>query len=437
MPTSVFEGFTVAVALIIGFKQMNSALGLHPHHKHGHFFPDVYESFAALDTAEWGPCVMFFLVVLLLFPLMKKFPSVPWMVLIPVVTILFGWLSSEGLLGAWDLPTLKTKYGALQPDIIIMLKPEPLSAAFANGDIFGLIIAAGSVAFVAILETLISAKIAGFRLDKDFDQAVETRGITAAHAVCGLLGAMPPTGVFVRTSINVSLGATHRISQFINAVIVLLITVVAMPLFSFLPLSCIAAVLVVSAGRMVPKAYLRMLWKEDRGSFWLCILTAFLCCAIDPVVGLLCGMLVAFMGNSRRNQNAPNMFVECSEAASGDCTITLNGPVTYVTAETMLTAFKKVAKRDDVQSIMVNLESVTTVDVDGLSSLEKMDKCLGQAKKRANFGPKQHAEALIGRSTFFQLLVEEGRITYQPLEMPGGGKTKEGVLAGAEEGARQ
>merc|ERR1711935_490385 len=169
MPTSVFEGFTVAVALIIGFKQMNSALGLHPHHKHGHFFPDVYESFAALDTAEWGPCVMFFLVVLLLFPLMKKFPSVPWMVLIPVVTILFGWLSSEGLLGAWDLPTLKTKYGALQPDIIIMLKPEPLSAAFANGDIFGLIIAAGSVAFVAILETLISAKITGFRLDKDFD----------------------------------------------------------------------------------------------------------------------------------------------------------------------------------------------------------------------------------------------------------------------------
>jgi len=45
MPKAVFEGFTFAVAIIIGLNQMNMALDLHPHEKHEHFYENVFESF--------------------------------------------------------------------------------------------------------------------------------------------------------------------------------------------------------------------------------------------------------------------------------------------------------------------------------------------------------------------------------------------------------
>ena len=85
------------------------------------------------------------------------------------------------------------------------------------------------LAIVAVLETLVSAEIAGARAGYDYDDKKEALMVAVAHLVCGCLGALPPTGVFVRTSINQSLGANHRISQFMNAIMVLIVTAVALP----------------------------------------------------------------------------------------------------------------------------------------------------------------------------------------------------------------
>ena len=140
---------------------MNFAFGLKPHHKHGHFFPDIWESILCLPELNWGSLVLFLPVTISLFVLMRKVPAVPWMVLIPVTTIFFGWMCDPeaGFVTGWPLPTLKTKYGMLQPDIVIW----PDASALAASSVFEVIIAGCSVAFVAVLETLISAKIAAFR----------------------------------------------------------------------------------------------------------------------------------------------------------------------------------------------------------------------------------------------------------------------------------
>ena len=63
------------------------------------------------------------------------------------------------------------------------------------------------------------------RMNYPFDSSRETLGLMVCHAVCGAVGALPPTGVFVRTSLNVQLRATHRMSQMINAIAVFLIFV--------------------------------------------------------------------------------------------------------------------------------------------------------------------------------------------------------------------
>jgi len=133
MPKAVFEGFTMAVAVIIGFNQMNMAFGLRPSGpKHEHFYENVVESFKVLDKAQLAPTIFFFVTCGLLLALAKYLPkialakyvakteeqkrkgySIPWTVIIPLSTLIFGYLSNTDNLGGIELPTLKDKYGTL------------------------------------------------------------------------------------------------------------------------------------------------------------------------------------------------------------------------------------------------------------------------------------------------------------------------------------
>jgi len=308
MPTAVFEGFTLAVAFIIGLGQLEMALDLRPDgHKSEHFHENVIRSIQALHGYSLAPAILFFVVTVLLLTLVKyagkiRGKSIPWTVLLPLFTILLGYLSDRDMLGGIILPTLKDKYGTLQARIVEV--PSVPLADFAKGDVFGLIRNAFGIAFVAILETLISAKIAEQRMNYPFDSGRETFGLMVCHAVCGVVGALPPTGVFVRTSLNVQLGATHRLSQMINAIAVFLIFVVAMPVFSYLPQAAVAALLVFASIRMAPVHYIAKLWRTDKKSCFLLVLTSLICIFVDPVYGLIVGMVVALLRNAAETARA-------------------------------------------------------------------------------------------------------------------------------------
>lgn len=76
---------------------------------------------------------------------------------------------------------------------------------------------------------------------------------------------------------KVQLQATHRMSQLINAIAVFLIFVVAMPVFSFLPQAAVASLLVFASIRMAPVGYITMLWRNDRRSCLLLMMTTCIC----------------------------------------------------------------------------------------------------------------------------------------------------------------
>jgi len=211
------------------------------------------------------------------------------------------------------LPTLKDKYGTLTARVFEPPFSKPLSF-YANGKVGGILTASFGVAFVAVLETLISAKIAEQKTDWAFDEGQEGLGITLCHAVCGAVGAMPPTGVFVRTALNFGLGATHKLSQLLNALVVLIISVAAMPIFSYLPQASVAALLVYASVRMMPVHYTMDLWRNDKGSCALLIVTALICVFMDPVYGLIVGMIVALLRDA-------------AETAAADARLTMLGQV--------------------------------------------------------------------------------------------------------------
>jgi SulP family sulfate permease len=252
-----------------------------------------------------------------------------------------------------------------------MLKPEIVQPLRSSDATFvDLLVPSFSVAIVAVLETLISAKIAAGRVDRDFSELGEMRGLVLAHAVCGVTGGMPPTGVFVRTSMNVSLGATHRFSQTLNACVVAIISLALMPIFSYIPQSTIAAILVVASVRMFPRMYLIKLWREDKGALALCLVTAVVCVGEDPVIGLAVGMVIALLVSAKKLMRSP--FVDIKSKPSGDkkaYSICLHGALTYINAETLTV---KTRKLEDAAEVSLDLSGVRQTDHDGISAMGKL-----------------------------------------------------------------
>jgi MFS superfamily sulfate permease-like transporter len=72
------------------------------------------------------------------------------------------------------------------------------------------------------------------------------------NMLSGLMGGTPCTGVLIRTNVNVKSGATNKMSQFLNGVFVLSVVFIAMPMFVYTPLPCIAAILITSSCRLFP-----------------------------------------------------------------------------------------------------------------------------------------------------------------------------------------
>ena len=297
MPKSVFEGFTLSVALTIGLKQINYAFGLSGLKPHVEFLDNLWESLSHLNQAQLGSMVLFFPLTALLLVLMRKFPKVPWMVFLPLLTIFFGYFF-RGQDSGWNLPTLQTKFGEL-PNTIALLPDTKFLKQLSASDIGGVILAGLTVAFVSVLETLISAKIAENKTTTEskrndlgrFDDTVEIYALTLGQLLSGLCSGLPCTGVFVRTNLNQANEANHTLSQLMNAIFVLVVTAVAMPIFSYaapplppslpdlthtapaaltptfcsyIPCASIAALLVTASIRMVPTHFLHHLWKVSR-----------------------------------------------------------------------------------------------------------------------------------------------------------------------------
>ena len=118
MPKSVFEGFTVGLALIIGLNQINFACGITDVDKKKLFVLNIVESFKNLDQTRAPSLIVFLIQAPVLWFLMRKIPKIPWTVILPLVSIPLGVICSEMDVG-FELLTLKSKYGTLKPELVV------------------------------------------------------------------------------------------------------------------------------------------------------------------------------------------------------------------------------------------------------------------------------------------------------------------------------
>lgn len=196
-------------------------------------------------------------------------------------------VAAATLVGLWlGLDVRRVEVPDNLADAISWLQPADL-LAFADP---GLLVAALAVAFIASAETLLSAAAVD-RMHQgpraDFDRELTAQGV--GNMLCGVLGALPMTGVIVRSSANVQTGARTRLSAMLHALWLLAAVVLLAALLEQIPVASLAGVLVYTGLKLIDLDALRQLGRYGRMAMLIHVATALTIVATDLLTGVLLG----------------------------------------------------------------------------------------------------------------------------------------------------
>ena len=306
IPSSVMHGFTLGVAAIIAVGQFSALFGLSQMHAHPNALGSVLEVLQRYQEYNYVSMIIGVSSWLLLYNLVRYNSRVPWSIGIAAIGVMLGYVSTHEYV---DLPlvTLQSKYGGLQPVIHTQSLNLPSQSQLPS-----LLVAAASVAFVSVLETLISGKIADEMTHTTMDQRQEVLGLAIANFGCGLAGGIPSTAALARTALNIRAGAQTRLSGILNAIFTALVAFLLMPLFSYIPVTIIASLLFQVSVGMIDFEHLLKCLRHERGELAMALLIAAVCCVLDPTSGIVLGAILALL------RSADSMAVGFSEVQLTD-----------------------------------------------------------------------------------------------------------------------
>ncbi|MBU3078575.1 SulP family inorganic anion transporter [Sphingomonas quercus] len=222
-----------------------------------------------------------------------------------------------------------------------------------------LLISALAIAFIASAETLLSAAAVDRMHDgvrANYDKELRAQGI--GNALCGVFGALPMTGVIVRSSANVQAGAVTRWSAILHGIWILGFVALLPWLLNEIPMAALAGILVITGWRLVSIQHVRHLFGRYGAlpaMIWAA--TLIMVVAEDLLTGVLVGLalsLIELIPHARRL----GLRVQQEDEADGQ-RIALDGAATFVTLP-KLSAALEAAPRD--KPVQLDLSRTTTVD---------------------------------------------------------------------------
>lgn len=422
IPANTIHGFTLGVALTIAMGQLNFALGLQNLPIHEHTVENFGESITHLGQTSLAAAITFGVFLALMFVITKisnKLPKIlqlPPAVLLSPIGILLGYLSVSNML-PFRLLTLGEKYNNLNPTLFITHSFD-LNQAIITTSL--------TVALIAILETIISAKIADGMTKTKHNRNKEVLGLGIANIASGIMGGIPATAALARTVVNIKSGANNQLSSTINSLCIIIISLLLLTFFKFIPLAVIAAILVNVAIRMVTREDFVKLYKIDKKNFWIAILVAILTVYIDPIIGVLVGAAVSlffFLDTLSRGQfdmvtnNHNNEMIErvigdkvyTMPAQSHTLVYSIKGHLTYVDSLAHTNRFEHDIQ--EYEHVVLRLRELYFLDVDGLEAFDEIVEIIEARNKKVYLsGVNPLIEQILLSSKHFSRLKDSGAV---------------------------
>jgi SulP family sulfate permease len=288
VPESVIEGFTVGIALIIGVSQLKDLLGLSA----AHVPADLIHGLPALWAARGGLNLQALGLGIVSIAGIAAFRHfLPWF---PGSLLVIAAASAAVALAGLPIETIFSRFGSLPAGL-----PPPSLPHLSVARISELLPSAFVIAFLAAVESLLSAIVADRMIGGHHRSGAELLAQGAANIVSPFFGGLPATGAIARTATNVRAGGKTPVAGIVHALTILLISLAAASLAGYLAMPALAGLLIITAwlmsepGRWRERMRLRT---SDRVLFFMTmILTVVSNLTIAIAVGTFAGLALRVM----------------------------------------------------------------------------------------------------------------------------------------------
>ena len=294
VPEPVIEGFTIGIALIIAVSQLKDLLGLSAAKVPADLveaLPALWAAREAMNPTALGIGVFSIAGIALLRRIAPWFPGSLFVI---------AAASAAAALLFLPVDTIQSRFGALPVGL-----PMPSLPKVSIARISELLPSAFIIAFLATVESLLSAIVADRMIGGRHRSNAELLAQGAANIVSPLFGGLPATGAIARTATNVRAGGRTPVAGIVHALVILLITLAAGWLAGYLAMPALAGLLIVTAWLMSEPARWGERMNLPRGDRMLLFLTMILTVVTDLTIAIAVGTVAGLALRLMRREFVP------------------------------------------------------------------------------------------------------------------------------------
>lgn len=376
IPDPVTTGFTSGIAAVITVSQLKDVFGLSAAHVPADFIPKLqalWDARATLNPSALAVAAASFAAILLL---RRLAPKVPGFLVVTIGASIVVW--------ALKLPveTIGSKFGGVPSTL-----PAPSFAFWSWAKAREVLPSAFTIAVLAGVESLLSAVVADQMTGRRHRSNMELVAQGIANIASTMVGGLPATGAIARTATNIRSGARSPLAGMLHAAFLLAFMLVLAPLAKFVPLSALAAILVVVALNMAEIHRFRLLLRTSNGDRAVLLLTFGLTVVVDLTVAIEVGMvLAAFLFMHRMAQlstieggrtlieedrddfaNGRAPYVPFAGLPRDTSVLTFRGPLFFGSTSVLKDALDQIGPHS--RRYVLRLEDVPLVDTSGAFAL--------------------------------------------------------------------
>ena len=298
VPYPVIVGFTAGIALTIFSTQMNDFFGLGLSGVPANFV-DKWIFYAQHFSINWWALGigLFSLAVCIGMPYVTK--RIPGSLIAIILATFVVWLLKTYAPESWGLAGLQTISDLYELPHGVPAPHMP-SLELAEGETFFTMVqklfpSAFTIAMLGAIESLLSAMVADGVIGDRHNSNTELIAQGVANVVVPFFGGIPATGAIARTMTNINNGGRTPVAGIIHAVVLLLVLLFMGQLVGMIPMSCLAAVLIMVAYSMSGWKTIRGLIKHPNRDLWVLLITFFLTVIFDLTIAIEVGLLLALV----------------------------------------------------------------------------------------------------------------------------------------------
>ena len=417
IPYPIIVGFTSGIAVTIFTTQIKDLFGLQLASVPSDFVEKWIVYARNADSADlWSSIVGIVSVIIIAITprFSKKIPGS--LIAIILMTVLA--LILKNYCGVTSIETIGDRF------TINAQLPEAQLPGLNWETIKSLVSPALTIAILGAIESLLSATVADGVIGDHHDSNTELIGQGLANLATPLFGGIPATGAIARTMTNINNGGKTPVAGIIHAIVLVLIFLFLMPLAKYIPMACLAGVLVVVSYGMCGWRSFLALMKNPKSDVTVLLITFFLTIIFDLTIAIEVGLIIACLLFMKRMSETTDVKVIMDEIDPNDESdiklennehliipdgvevYEINGPYFFGAGNRFEEIMASFGDRPKVR--IIRMRKVPFVDSTGIHNLTNL--CIMSQKEGiqivlSGVNPKVHA--VLARSGFYELIGEE------------------------------